>query len=479
MKYIKEITIKNFQSHELTHLVFDAGVNTLTGASDSGKTAIIRAISWALFNDLTGDYYVRKGTNDSSVKIVFSDQFTILRGRKGNKNYYDITLPDGKTKHYEGIGSKVPPEIYEYTGIKKINLDDRNEIALNIASQLESPFLLSESPGYKSTALGKLAGVDIVDNAHAKLRRDIYGLQSKHKLYLDEKAKEEKLLEEFSDLEYAEKKLQTIKELRNHLLDAIQLLNHLKIFQTKKLQFDQEIDLYQNMITKYAMIDSLYQQYHEMKRCHERYVFLLQLHHKWRSLCEEEKRIQSILSNTKNIFLLESQYNELENRMDRLYRVKNLYHRYTFLRQETKTCLYIIKCYQVKDTEKNIQNLMVDMQHYTALSKIKEQLTNTTQRIINGNKYLLIFEDITKVQENILELQNMMVYYKKFCTLQEQNLKIYHQLCSTRSYHKDLQHHQKELLKKYESTIRTYSVCPFCYNIIDEEHIELLLKEYF
>ena len=43
---IKEINIKNFQSHDNTNLILDSGVNVIVGSSDSGKSAIIRALRW-------------------------------------------------------------------------------------------------------------------------------------------------------------------------------------------------------------------------------------------------------------------------------------------------------------------------------------------------------------------------------------------------------------------------------------------------
>ena len=43
------IEIVNFQSHANTKLNFDEGVNVIIGPSDSGKTAVIRAMKWIFF----------------------------------------------------------------------------------------------------------------------------------------------------------------------------------------------------------------------------------------------------------------------------------------------------------------------------------------------------------------------------------------------------------------------------------------------
>ena len=59
-RYIKTVKIHDFQSHEDSFMEFEKGLNIIVGPSDSGKSAVIRAIKWALFNEIgKGDYFVR------------------------------------------------------------------------------------------------------------------------------------------------------------------------------------------------------------------------------------------------------------------------------------------------------------------------------------------------------------------------------------------------------------------------------------
>ena len=148
MKYLKRIELINFQSHKYTDLYFDDKVNVIIGPSDSGKTAIIRAIKWVLFNEPSGIDFIRKGTTESNVVLYFDDNLIIKRGRSKSKNYYEITYPNGLEERFEGFGTKVPEEIIELTGIQKVELDGNNLISLNISDQLESPFLLTSTPSH-------------------------------------------------------------------------------------------------------------------------------------------------------------------------------------------------------------------------------------------------------------------------------------------------------------------------------------------
>jgi len=47
---LKKISIQNFQSHKKTELDLVDGINVIYGLSQSGKSAILRALNWIIFN---------------------------------------------------------------------------------------------------------------------------------------------------------------------------------------------------------------------------------------------------------------------------------------------------------------------------------------------------------------------------------------------------------------------------------------------
>ena len=47
---IQSLKIQNFQSHKNSELVFSEGINIITGSSNNGKTAILRALGWVITN---------------------------------------------------------------------------------------------------------------------------------------------------------------------------------------------------------------------------------------------------------------------------------------------------------------------------------------------------------------------------------------------------------------------------------------------
>ena len=115
MIYIKKIELINFQSHSHTEIEFDRGLNVILGNSDAGKTAILRAIKWALYNEPRGDYFIRQGEKNVSVKIVFSNGVVVERSRTPSKNSYYLLDAQGEEMRFEGFGLDVPKEITDAT----------------------------------------------------------------------------------------------------------------------------------------------------------------------------------------------------------------------------------------------------------------------------------------------------------------------------------------------------------------------------
>ena len=162
---LDSITIENFQSHERTVLDLSHGLNVITGPSDNGKSAIIRAIKWALYNEPRGTEFIRHGSPFARVSLKFDNGVTIVRERSQSKNRYSVIDKEGNSTVFEGFGNGIPSEILNAHGISKVFLDADNSTCLNIGEQLEGPFLLSESGATRAKALGRLIGLHVIDKS--------------------------------------------------------------------------------------------------------------------------------------------------------------------------------------------------------------------------------------------------------------------------------------------------------------------------
>ena len=94
---ITEVKIENIKNHAQAEYRFEPGVTAICGPNGSGKTSIIEAIAWALFDhlDYTRDDFVRRGAKRGQVSISFRSnadnrEYTVTRDTGGGYFVYDI-----------------------------------------------------------------------------------------------------------------------------------------------------------------------------------------------------------------------------------------------------------------------------------------------------------------------------------------------------------------------------------------------------
>ena len=147
---IRSIRLSNFQSHKDTVLELVPGINAICGESDSGKTAIIRALNWLVTNRPSGAAFQRHGTKETEVGLI-TDDGELVRYRTAKANGYRINGTD-----LSAIRTDVPEEVAKLLGI---------DSDLNMQGQLDAPFLLSMSPGEVAQTLNRIAHLDEIDTA--------------------------------------------------------------------------------------------------------------------------------------------------------------------------------------------------------------------------------------------------------------------------------------------------------------------------
>ena len=166
MDMIQEIHIQNFQSHKDTQLALDPGMNVIIGASDSGKTAIIRALRWVNWNRPSGEAFRSHWGGDTVVRILTEkDQVERI---KGKENAYSLgAIHSEKFTEFKAFGQDVPVEIQ-----KVLNLDE-----INLQSQLDRPFLLDSSAGEVAAHFNRVANLDQIDTATKNIQGWIRSLE--------------------------------------------------------------------------------------------------------------------------------------------------------------------------------------------------------------------------------------------------------------------------------------------------------------
>ena len=232
-KYITSVTLKNFQAHKDTTVQFDRGLNIIVGESNNGKTSILRGILWAIDNQPLGNDFIMAGENDCSVTINFSDGTYIKRGRTvKNTGYYEIRYIDDNGKYidqtYRGFTNAVPVEVANVHQMPKVNITKDIETHLNVLSQLDGPFLLTESPLVKASAIGRITGTHVIDAAIKESNKTIQSNRKLVKSYsedLQQKENERKQLPDIKSMETFTKKYAYIVKYITKLNDSVIKLN--------------------------------------------------------------------------------------------------------------------------------------------------------------------------------------------------------------------------------------------------------------
>ena len=169
--YIKELEVKNFQKHAKFKATFSDKVNVLHGESDAGKSCIIRALRWVLVGDIQGDVVRKEGSKKTTVTIVLDDDTKVTRIKSSTVNAY-VLEKDGKETKFDSIGKNLPEPILNLFNIPIMEVD-KEQVILNIQSQLDAPFLLSNSGSFRVKVLNKLTGNHILDKIIQSFNKDL------------------------------------------------------------------------------------------------------------------------------------------------------------------------------------------------------------------------------------------------------------------------------------------------------------------
>ena len=190
-KKIVRVILENFQAHKHTQVDFDDGLNIIVGESNNGKTSILRAIMWVVTNQPLGTDFIMAGEDECKVTVCYDDGTSITRGRtRKDTGYYDVYYRDEngtlQRANYRGFTNAVPVEIANVHQMPKVSITKDIETHLNVLSQLDGPFLLTESPQVKASAIGRITGTHIIDAAVKEANKTIVGNRKMIKAYSDD-----------------------------------------------------------------------------------------------------------------------------------------------------------------------------------------------------------------------------------------------------------------------------------------------------
>ena len=236
---ITKLHLENFQSHEDTTLRFSPGVNVIVGSSDCGKTAMLRALNWVVFNRPSGDSLCSHWGGDTLAEIVL-DEKVISRGKSKKENTYAI----GSTQ-FSGFGLSVPEPVQQL-----INVSD-----INIQYQLDAPFLLSKSPGEVAATLNEMVNLHEIDQALTRAKSEVQGTKRDLDTHKAEQKQMEEQLEKLKPVEGLLDQEQKLTELKQFLEMAQEQVQKLSLLKGGIQQAEEELKGLKWLDTAQKMLD--------------------------------------------------------------------------------------------------------------------------------------------------------------------------------------------------------------------------------
>src|SRR5665213_145008 len=169
--YLSKITLENFQAFEKGEFNLSPNLNILVGVSNVGKSSVARALSLVLSNQWDKSW-VRFGAKYCRITITTDTGTEVVREKGDKANRYILRLPNVPEQLFEAFGTGVPEQIQQALHIHEVQVDTTDKLNLNLAGQMDSLFLLSQTGSYRAKVLGKLSGATYLDHAIRELNKD-------------------------------------------------------------------------------------------------------------------------------------------------------------------------------------------------------------------------------------------------------------------------------------------------------------------
>ena len=174
-----KVSVRNFQS--LGQVSLDAsGLTVVVGRSNLGKSALIRAMTGALFNR-PGESFVRLGHTYAEVSLTDlpttpGPRLAVEWTKGHNLNQFTVNGKD-----YKRVGQEAPPAIAT-AGYRDVFIGDKERgrgetLRPQVAGQFDPLFLLTTPGSFVNDVLSVVSRLGVLLNAHGRCAKDLRGVK--------------------------------------------------------------------------------------------------------------------------------------------------------------------------------------------------------------------------------------------------------------------------------------------------------------
>jgi DNA repair protein SbcC/Rad50 len=215
---IRRITISNFQAHKKLTLSLDQ-FTAIIGPSSSGKSAILRALSWLCYGNWDATYPTDP-EQETAIAIQLDNGDIWARFRIGKRNTAILRKPGEKPLVYQDFGDIIPG-LLEELNVRTIKLGT-TRVNLNFSMQDDPIFMVHESKPAKAQWIGRLYGAHIINHMLRIMAKDKRAIEADKKAEEDEESRLTSELAKYEGLEEQAKEIEKTGSLLSGLQELIE-----------------------------------------------------------------------------------------------------------------------------------------------------------------------------------------------------------------------------------------------------------------
>ncbi len=238
MVSIDELELIDFQTHKKTKIKFSPYFNVIVGPTRSGKSSVVRALDFLLYNTWYEDYQ-RIGSS-KSILIAKLSNGKLLRREKGdkiNRAFIFKNSADSSPDRFEAFGTDLPTEITSTLGVIPVDIGIKDPICANVANQDDPLFLLYTSGTDRTKVLSRLSGLHWLDYALKDLSIDRRTKTAEIQQLTDSNSQLTEKIKALPDLTKLRDCVEKEKERLAHLKKVVSLLRTCQLLLAKTFQW--------------------------------------------------------------------------------------------------------------------------------------------------------------------------------------------------------------------------------------------------
>lgn len=397
MRFLIKLELINYLKH--SHLIIDLqnGVNVIGGASGTGKSCIRCAIEDLYFNEDIKNS-IKEGTKKSQIIATYSDGIEIEKVRSSTINRYILRKPNEEPQEFNKVGKEVPLEIKEIIGLDYYECDDE-KLNLNIAQQIELPFLLDKSPTFRMKLFNQLTGNANIDELLSSYNKDIFNLNR------EIPSIEKDLESKNNDLNQKNTQLKDLTLKYNTIEDSYTKL------QNKYSQYEQFISIFNKIKDLKEKAEFLQYKINQIKIPE---VLNFQVIRDKIHLYEQLKTLLNALQSTKNKIAIsqdvlkqkvlpELNIKEIEGKINRYDKLKLLYYSINTLNNKIQTQkIAELPKINIAELENKIQYYEILKTFFENIQRLKQQINEKKQNFVKIEEELLqVFETYEEMKKSV------------------------------------------------------------------------------